>query len=94
MNFAALGAVLAIERRGLRPLAMTGLVLVLHGLARFVYEFFRAGPLGSSTIWFDLGPIPITEGHVMALAVSLFGAGLIAFGALRRGTVRGAEHPA
>lgn len=92
MNFAALGAVLGIERRGLRPLATTGLVLILHGLARFVYEFFRAG--ASSTVWFHVGPIPMTEAHVMALAVSLFGAGLIAYGARRSGTVRGVETPA
>ncbi len=88
MNLAALGAVLATERRGLRPFAATGLVLVLHGLARFVYEFFRAG--ASSTVWFRLGPLPFTEGHAMALAVSLFGLGLVAFGSVRRGAVRAA----
>lgn len=86
MNFAALGFVLLMERRGVRPLVTTGSVLFLHGLARFIYEFFRAG--ASSSVWFRVGPLPLTQAHAMAFAIMLLGFGLMAFGGVRRGQVR------
>lgn len=98
LNFASLGLVLLLERRGLRPLATTGCVLFLHGLSRFIYEFFRAAPMGadgrpqggSSTIWVSLGPIPFTEAHAVAFGIMLVGLGFLSFGATRRGQVRAA----
>ena len=88
MNFGALFLILGLEKRQLRPLAVTGLVLVLHGLARFVYEFFRAG--ASSTIMFRAAGIGFTEAHVVALLVSLAGLGLLGWAHARLGQVRAA----
>lgn len=88
MNLMALGLVLLLERRGLRPLATTGIVLFLHGLSRFVYEFFRAGT--SSTVWVQAGPLPLTQAHAVAFGVMVVGLGFLSFGAFRRGQVRAA----
>lgn len=68
MNLVVLGAVLLMERRFKKPGMTLGVVFALHGLTRFIYEFFRAGT--SST---TIGKLPITEGHVMAILVSLVG---------------------
>lgn len=69
MNVAALGLVLWMERKSPKAGYTTGLVLALHGLARFIYEFFRAG--SSST---TIGNLPFTDGHVMALVIIAVGA--------------------
>lgn len=94
MNVAAVGLLLWIERRNVAPLVLTGWGLVLHGLARFVYEFWRAGTddevargLASSTY---LGSLPVTEAQVTALAMSLLGAIVLGFATRGRGGVRAA----
>jgi phosphatidylglycerol---prolipoprotein diacylglyceryl transferase len=46
-----------------------GWSLIVYGLSRFVYEFFRAGA-SSSTI----AGSSFTEGHIIAIAVACFGA--------------------
>ncbi len=83
MNLAALGLVLFVEARArLRPGQVTGLVVALHGLARFVYEFWRAGTESqvqrgeaSSTYW---GHLPITQAQGMAAALILIGLAMVA----------------
>jgi phosphatidylglycerol:prolipoprotein diacylglycerol transferase len=84
MNLAALGAVLAVERRGtLKPGQVTGLAIALHGLARFIYEFWRAGTeaqvksgQASSTYW---GSLPFTQAQAMAAVLILLGGAMFAF---------------
>jgi phosphatidylglycerol:prolipoprotein diacylglycerol transferase len=86
MNVVALGAILLVERRGLRSGQATSLVFVGYGLARFIYEFWRAGTpdevsrgLASST---TIGTLPITEAQVMAGFLVV--AGLVWFVLARR----------
>lgn len=63
--------IVRMESRGrVHPGIPISLTLVAYGLARFVYEFFRAG--SSST---TIGNSGITEGHIAALALALVGAG-------------------
>ena len=69
MNIVALFALLWLEKRYPRQGFAFGMMMVLHGLARFIYEFFRAG--ASST---TIGNSPFTEGHVMALGIMIVGA--------------------
>lgn len=79
MNLVGLGLLLWYERtRASRAGQITGLFLILHGLSRFIYEFWRAGTedqvkanLASSTYW---GTLPITQAQGMALAMMLLGA--------------------
>jgi len=68
MNLIVFFLALQLEKRSTKPGYTFGLVFLLHGITRFIYEFFRAG--SSST---TIGGSPFTEGHVMAIAVSLFG---------------------
>ena len=82
MNLAAVPILLWVEKRGTSKGQIFGLTLVLHGLARFIYEFWRAGTeeqvrkgLASSTYWEGL-PIPITQAQVMAGVLVLVGVGL------------------
>ena len=83
MNLAALGLVLAVERRApLKAGQVTGLVIALHGVARFVYEFWRAGTEAqvasgeaSSTYW---GHSPFTQAQGMAFALVLLGGAFFA----------------
>ncbi|RYG42878.1 prolipoprotein diacylglyceryl transferase [bacterium] len=82
MNLVALGAVLAFARRPHRLGQVTGLTLLLHGITRFIYEFWRAGTEAqvaagnaSSTYW---GTLPVTQGQVMALAISVVGLAMFA----------------
>jgi len=85
MNLIALGAVLFAETRvRFRPGQVTGLVIALHGLARFIYEYWRAGTdeqvrqgLASSTYWFTK-PIPITQAQGLAALLILIGVGMMA----------------
>lgn len=77
MNLAALGVLLALERRGLKAGQTFALFLVLHGLARFVYEFWRAGTTSTT-----IGSLPITEGHVAALVLVVVGAVIFVVGRL------------
>jgi prolipoprotein diacylglyceryltransferase len=96
MNLAAMGFLLLIERKKLLPGRMAALMLILHGSARFIYEFWRAGTedqvahgLATSTYW---GSLPITQGHAMALALILIG-GVWYFLAGRKKTVSTPESP-
>ena len=69
MNVAAMFFLLWLEKRYPKQGFSFGMMMVLHGLARFIYEFFRAG--ASST---TIGNLPFTEGHVMALVIMVVGA--------------------
>lgn len=86
MNIAAFFVLVAIEKRGLRSGQSFGLFLILHGLTRFIYEFWRAGTvdevqkgIASST---RIPGLPITEAHVMAAILIVFG--IILFFARRK----------
>lgn len=77
MNAIGLGAILLIEKKGLRVSQTSALVFIVYGLARFIYEFWRAGTdeqvrqgLASST---TIGTLPITQAQVMAAALVLGG---------------------
>jgi phosphatidylglycerol:prolipoprotein diacylglycerol transferase len=74
MNLTALAILLLIERKVIKPGVETGLALLLHGLARFIYEFWRAGE--SSTYW---GNLPITQAQAMAIGLMLAGLTMIGF---------------
>ncbi len=86
MNVGALALVLGIERRAaFKAGQITGLVIALHGAARFIYEFWRAGTdaqvkagQASSTYW-DGFPLHITQAQGMAFALVLLGIGMFAF---------------
>jgi len=54
------------------------LVLIVYGVARFIYEFFRAGT--SST---TMGSTGMTEAHVAAAVMALIGVGLYLYQAKR-----------
>lgn len=73
MNLAALPVLLRFERIG-RPAGFVfGLMVALHGLARFIYEFWRAGT--TSTY---MGSLPITDAQAMALALVVVGVAIMA----------------
>jgi phosphatidylglycerol:prolipoprotein diacylglycerol transferase len=57
MNIGALFLLLFLEKRFPRHGFSFGMMMILHGFARFIYEFFRAG--SSST---TIGNSPFTEG--------------------------------
>lgn len=80
MNLAAVALVLWVERRGQSRGQVFALTLTLHALARFIYEFWRAGTedqvragLASSTYW---GSLPITQAQAMAAVLGVFGLAL------------------
>jgi phosphatidylglycerol---prolipoprotein diacylglyceryl transferase len=81
MSFAALGLLLFIDRKGLKRGQTWSLFLVLYGLSRFIYEFWRAGTVlqvntgyASSTYW---GNLPITQAQAVAAAMVV--AGIVMF---------------
>ena len=69
LNLAALGVLLALERRSMFPGKSISLFLILHGLTRFIYEFWRAGT--TSTY---LPGTPITDAQAAALFMVFAGA--------------------
>jgi phosphatidylglycerol:prolipoprotein diacylglycerol transferase len=78
MNLLALGAFFWLERRGLKMGQAAAFYLAAHGVARFIYEFWRAGSveevnlgIASST---RMGSLPFTEAQVVAFALVLVGA--------------------
>lgn len=79
MNLIALGLLFALERRGvLRSGQSFAVAIGLHGITRFIYEFWRAGSvqevkdqIASSTY---MGNLPVTEAQVAALAITVFAA--------------------
>lgn len=97
MNIAAFFVLVAIEKRGLKSGQSFGLFLILHGLTRFIYEFWRAGSvdevqkgLASST---RIPGMPITEAHVMAAALIILG--VVIYGVRRHAAkIEMAEVPA
>jgi phosphatidylglycerol:prolipoprotein diacylglycerol transferase len=85
MNVAAYFLLTRVEKKGLRLGQSFGLFLMLHGLARFIYEFWRAGTveevnqgIASST---RIPGMPITEAQVMALVLVIIG--VVIFGVRR-----------
>ncbi|MGV3614513.1 MAG: prolipoprotein diacylglyceryl transferase [Fimbriimonas sp.] len=78
MNLVGAGLIFLWERKGnLRSGQAAGAFFILHGLTRFIYEFWRAGTpeqvrtgAASSTYW---GNLPITEAQGVALALMLVG---------------------
>lgn len=69
LNVAAALVIIQIERRGRLKLGQSiGIVLIAHGAARFVYEFWRAGSTSTT-----ISGLPITQGHVAALVVAAIG---------------------
>jgi prolipoprotein diacylglyceryltransferase len=71
------GLILLFERRPRGNGSSFWLVVLVWGLARFIYEFFRAGTIeevgkgiASSTYW---GSLPITQAQAAALAMVLIG---------------------
>jgi phosphatidylglycerol:prolipoprotein diacylglycerol transferase len=99
MNLAALGILLAYEKRNHALGQAAALFFVLHGLTRFIYEFWRAGTVdqvnrgeASSTYW---GMLPITEAQGVALAMVVVGAVLMLVYARKPQAVTVVEqHPA
>ena len=90
MNLVVVGILLFRERFSLAIGQITGLALMLHGLTRFIYEFWRAGTdeqveenLASSTYW---GNSHITQAQVMALAIILTGFVIYVVSVLRKRT--------
>lgn len=82
------GVLMLVERRQPRPGTMISLSVIVWGLARFIYEFFRAGTVeevqrgvASSTYW---GSMPITQGHAAALAMVVAGVVMLLFVRKRR----------
>ena len=82
MNLAAIPIILWVEKKGQARGQIFALTLVFHGLARFIYEFWRAGTkaqvdagLASSTYWEGF-PIPITQAQVVAVAITVTGLAL------------------
>jgi phosphatidylglycerol:prolipoprotein diacylglycerol transferase len=85
------GFLLLYERKPRVPGTSFALVIVVWGLARFIYEFFRAGTesevargLASSTYWGDL---PITQAHAAALVTALVGCVVYWFALRQKGQV-------
>jgi phosphatidylglycerol:prolipoprotein diacylglycerol transferase len=83
MNLAGFAVALWLERKRVLQLGqLFAVALMLHGLSRFVYEFWRAGTedqvrqgIASSTYW---GGLPITQAHAVAILIILFGGVLFA----------------
>jgi len=83
MNLAGIGLIVWYERSRLKPGQITGTFLFLHGLSRFIYEFWRAGTdeqvakgQASSTYW---GSLPITQAQGVALLMMAIGVGVWAW---------------
>ena len=93
LNLIALGLVLAFDRRPRHLGTVFSLCLVLHGVARFIYEFWRAGTKADTLVGKAssayLPGLPITEAQLMALIMIV--AGGIMYAIFMRGTVKRQE---
>jgi phosphatidylglycerol:prolipoprotein diacylglycerol transferase len=69
MNLVAFGFLIWRERRGLSVGQVSGLFLMLHGLARFIYEYWRIGETAE-----HLGSLPISEAQGVAAVMFVIGA--------------------
>ena len=81
MNLAGLGILLYVEKRGLVYGRSISLALILHGTARFIYEFWRAGTVaqvknGLATSTY-MGSLPITDAQLAALVIIFIGVALL-----------------
>jgi len=92
MNVAAFGILLWRERKTIAYGRSISLCLMLHGTARFIYEFWRAGSdeqvregLATSTY---MGSLPITDAQVAALALVLAGALILVYARHRENSAR------
>jgi phosphatidylglycerol:prolipoprotein diacylglycerol transferase len=82
MNVVVLGVLLWLEsRKVLRSGQLMAIMIALHGVARFIYEFWRAGTpeqvrsnLASSTY---LPGLPITEAQAFALLMVAMGVAMV-----------------
>jgi len=70
-NLIGFGVAMLIARRGLKPGQMMSLFLILHGLARVVYEFWRINTTSASFMG-----MPFTEAQLVSALMSAFGVGL------------------
>ncbi len=68
MNLAAYAFLVWREKRGLALGQASGLFLMLHGLARFIYEYWRVGET-AERLW----NLPITEAQAVAGFMCLLG---------------------
>ena len=71
MDLAGLAILLTLEKRGLAKGQSFSIGLILYGMARFIYEFWRAG--NSSTY---IPGLPITDAQAVAGAMALIGVAL------------------
>ncbi|MCX7799747.1 MAG: prolipoprotein diacylglyceryl transferase [Fimbriimonadales bacterium] len=78
MNLAGVPWLLWLERRGRVPGRTAAAFFLVHGGARFVYEFWRAGTTSTT-----IPGLPITQAHVAAAAVALLGVGMWAWSGKR-----------
>lgn len=81
MVMVGVGLLLLVERTKPKHGTSIALTVVVWGVARFIYEYFRAGTVAevargvaSSTYW---GSLPITQGHVAALVMVAIGVVLL-----------------
>jgi phosphatidylglycerol:prolipoprotein diacylglycerol transferase len=87
LNVAGFGILVWRERKSIAWGQSAALCLILHGTARFIYEFWRAGTdaqvaqgLATSTY---MGSLPITDAQAAALVVVLAGALLFVYSRYR-----------
>ncbi|MBI5708592.1 MAG: prolipoprotein diacylglyceryl transferase [Armatimonadetes bacterium] len=69
MNLAGIFILLRLERKGLKSGQSFAAAMVLFGVGRFIYEFWRIGSTSST-----LGPLPVTDAQLIALAAAVLGA--------------------
>jgi len=81
MVMVGVGVILLVERKQRNNGTSISLAVIVWGLARFIYEFFRAGTIGevargaaTSTYW---GSLPVTQAHVAAFAMVLIGCAML-----------------
>ncbi|MBI1755827.1 MAG: prolipoprotein diacylglyceryl transferase [Fimbriimonas ginsengisoli] len=68
MNLAGAGALVFIERKGLAMGQAFAAAFIVHGIARFIYEFWRIG--STSNV---LPGLPISDAQVVSGALALLG---------------------
>ena len=82
MDLGGLFLLLRMEKRGLSPGQSFAAGLMLYGMARFIYEFWRLGSTSSA-----LGPLPISDAQVVAASMVIVGFALFLI-FKKRATVR------
>jgi phosphatidylglycerol---prolipoprotein diacylglyceryl transferase len=68
LNLIAFGIVMYISRNNQKAGFAFGMAFFVHGITRFIYEFFRAGASSTSSLG-----IGLTDGHIMAALVAAAG---------------------